>query len=113
MQTWSYTGQRARLGEIFRGLTRKSKVTQGHLEQNATKGISDEHSPRMSAEPMDFGRQEENKDGARDFWKQYFFQLDVLFALSEGFSLLSGSGVDVFSLSDNFYSMLRNACVKI
>lgn len=54
-------GGQARLGEIFRRLTGKSRVSQGHLEWNAAKGISDEHGPRRRAEPVDFGRQEKNK----------------------------------------------------
>lgn len=55
-QTCSYTGVRARREEIFRGLTGKRKVTQGHLDQNVAKGISDKHSP-------------ENEHRANRIWK--------------------------------------------
>lgn len=56
MQTCSYTRARARWEEIFRGLTGKRKVTQGHLDQNVAKGISDKHGP-------------ENERRANRIWK--------------------------------------------
>lgn len=73
------------------------------MERNSAKGISEEHGPENECRPMDFGRQEESKQRAREFWKQNYFQLIVLFALSGGSSVKqSGSGTDVVILSDNF-----------
>lgn len=73
------------------------------MEQNSAEGISDEHGPENECRPMDSGRLEENKQRAREFWKQNDFQLIVLFALSEGSSVKqSGSGIDVVILSNNF-----------
>lgn len=58
---------------------------------------------RMSAEPIEFGRQEKSKQRARDFWKQCFSCFCLLFQRG---SLISGP-VGLVGLSqpcDNFRS---------
>lgn len=59
--------------------------------------------PRVSAGQWILEGRKRTSSEARGFWKQNYFQLIVLFALSEGSSVRqSGSGIDVVILSDHF-----------
>lgn len=59
--------------------------------------------PRVNAGQWILEGRERTGSEAREFWKQNYFQLIVLFALSEGSSVKqSGSGIDVVLLSDSF-----------
>lgn len=116
MQACSYNGERARLEESFRGLTGKSKVTQGHLDPNVAKGISDERGPNNERRANRIWKTGREQAASQRLLETVLLPTSCFCLLFQRGSLFSEvSGISVLNLCDNFrgnfYIVLRSAYV--